>query len=136
MFEHPIKENLTNQVEVADVEPDVFQEILRFIYTGRLSESTMEKMPFEMLRVADEYLLDQLKIECETQLIHRMSAENCLQLLLFTEENHPAFHLRKYAVDFFRNFSSEVMATKDWEKAEQDYLKLCFNVLKNLVKSV
>jgi speckle-type POZ protein len=65
-----------------------------------------------------------------------MSAENCLELLLFTEENHPVFHLRKYAVEFFRNFSSEVMATKDWEKAEKDHPKLCFSVIKNLVKTL
>jgi speckle-type POZ protein len=82
MFEHPTKENLTNQIEVEDVEPDVFNEILRFIYTGKLSESKMGKMCVGILAVADKYLLEQLKSECETQLIHRMSAENCLELLL------------------------------------------------------
>jgi speckle-type POZ protein len=134
MFEHPTKENLTNQIEVEDVEPAVFHEILRFIYTGRLSESMMEKMPFEILRMADKYLLDELKMECEIQLIHRMSAENCVELLLFTKENHPAFHLKKYAVEFFRNYSSEVMASGDWEKAEQDDPVQCLSLVKELVK--
>ncbi|XP_046455346.1 speckle-type POZ protein-like [Daphnia pulex] len=136
MFEHPTQENLTNQVEVEDVEPDVFNEILRFIYTGKVSESTMENMPFEIFAVADKYLLDQLKIECETHIIHRMSVENCLELLLNTHEHHPAFHLRQYAVEFFRNFSSEVMATRDWEKAKKDNPEKCFSVLQDLVKSL
>jgi speckle-type POZ protein len=136
MFDHPTKENLTNQIEVEDVEPDVFNEILRFIYTGKVSESTMENMAFEIFAVADKYLLDQLKMECETRIIHRMSVENCLELLLNTHEHHPAFHLRQYAVEFFRNFSSEVMATRDWEKAKKDDPEKCFSVLQNLVKSI
>jgi speckle-type POZ protein len=94
----------------------------------------MEKMPFEILRMADKYLLDELKMECEIQLIHRMSAENCVELLLFTEENHPAIHLKKYAVEFFRNYSSEVMASGDWEKAEQDDPVQCLSLVKELVK--
>ncbi|XP_046654672.1 speckle-type POZ protein-like [Daphnia pulicaria] len=136
MFEHPTKENLTNQVEIEDVEPDVFQEILRYIYTGKVSESTMENMPAGILAVADKYLLEQLKSECETQIIHRMSAENCLELLLNTHEHHPAFYLRKYAVEFFRQFSGEVMATDEWEKAEQGHPELCLTILKELVKSL
>jgi speckle-type POZ protein len=100
MFDHPTKENLTHQIEVEDVEPDVFNEILCFIYTGKVSESKMEKMSFEIIRVADEYMLEQLKIKCEPHIIH--TAKNCLELLLNTHEHHPAFYLRKYAVDYFR----------------------------------
>jgi speckle-type POZ protein len=136
MFEHPTKENLTNRIEVEDVEPAVFNEILRFLYTGKVSESAMDKMSARILAVADKYLLDELKMECETQLIHRMSAENCLELLLITDEHHTAFYLRKYAVKFFRNFSNEVMATDDWEKAEQEDPQKCFSLMKELVKSL
>ncbi|XP_046455347.1 speckle-type POZ protein B-like [Daphnia pulex] len=136
MFEHPTKENLTHQVEIKDVDPAVFGEILRYIYTGRLSESTMRKMSAGILAAADKYLLEQLKMECETQLIHRMSAENCLELLLITDEHHPAFHLKKYAVEFFRRFSGEVMATDEWEKTEKSHPELCLTILKLLVKSL
>jgi hypothetical protein len=71
-------------------------------------------------------------MECETQLIDRISAENCVELLFFTEENHPAFYLKKYAFAFLRKFSSEVMATEAWEKAEQEHPKLCMTMLKTL----
>ncbi len=137
MFEHQTEENLTNQVDIEDIKPDVFQELLHFIYTGRLSRKKMEsKMPFEILNVAGKYLLDQLKMECETQLIDRISAEKCVELLFFTEENHPAFYLKKYAFAFLRKFSSEVMATEAWEKAEQEHPKLCMTMLKNVVKTL
>ena len=37
MFKHSTKENVTNQIEIEDIKPEVFQELLRFIYTGRVS---------------------------------------------------------------------------------------------------
>nr|CAH0106962.1 unnamed protein product [Daphnia galeata] len=65
-------------------------------------------MPVRILAVADKYLLDQLKMECETQLITRMSTEGCLELLLIAaDKHHPAFHLKKFAVEFFRRLSGE-----------------------------
>jgi speckle-type POZ protein len=136
MFQHQTEDYLSEPVEIEDVEPLVFREILHFISTGRLSESEMKStMPFEILKVAAKYLLDQLKMECETQLIHRISADNCMQLLFFTEENHSAFYLKKYAIQFFRNFSSEVMATEAWEKVERDHPKLCLTTLKKIVET-
>ena len=36
MFKHSTKENLTGEVEVLDIEPDVFKELLRYIYTGEV----------------------------------------------------------------------------------------------------
>lgn len=68
MFVHETAEKLSNHVDIPDVHPDVFQEVLRFI---------------------------------ETQLIHRMSAENCLELLALADPHHPAQHLKKFAVDFY-----------------------------------
>jgi speckle-type POZ protein len=94
------------------------------------------KMPCEILKVTGKYMLDQLKMECETQFIDRISAENCVELLFFTEENHPAFYLKKYAFAFLRKLSSKVMATEAWEKAERDHPKLCMTMLKNVVKTL
>jgi hypothetical protein len=39
-----------------------------------------------------------------------MSAANCVELFLLPV-NHPAEHLKTLAVDYFRRFSAEVMAT-------------------------
>ncbi|KAI9556558.1 hypothetical protein GHT06_016348 [Daphnia sinensis] len=119
MFVHETKEKLSNHVQIDDIEPDVFQEVLRFIYTGRLSLETMDMMATGLLAAADKYLLDQLKTECENHLIRRISPENCLDLLFLTDR-HPASHLKKYALDVFRRFPTEVMRTDSWTRAKQD----------------
>jgi speckle-type POZ protein len=81
MFQHPTKENFTNRIEIEDIEPDVFHELLRFIYTGRLSRKTMETLAVRLLIAADKYLLDDLKVKCENYLICQMSPANCLEIL-------------------------------------------------------
>jgi speckle-type POZ protein len=117
MFVHETTEKLSNHVDIQDIHPDVFQEVLRFIYTGRVPP---EKMTASLLAAADKYLLEQLKLECETQLTHRMSAGNCLELLALVDPHHPAQHLRKFAVDFLRRFPYEVMTTDEWKKAKEE----------------
>ena len=103
MFRHPTKEMQSNQVEVKDVDPDVFQEILRFIYTGKTQLTAMNKMATGLLAAADKYLLEDLKSRCENHLIWQMSAKNCLELLSLTA-HHPAEHLKKYAIEYFRRY--------------------------------
>jgi speckle-type POZ protein len=122
MFNHPTKEKMTNQVVIEDIQPEVFHELLRFIYTGRLTSTTMETMAARLFAAADKYLLDQLKSECESHLLRQMSAENCMELLLLSSDQiHPADDLKQTAVDFFRRYPREVMATEGWKKARQEH---------------
>jgi speckle-type POZ protein len=103
MFQHPTKELQSGQVEVEDVDPDVFQEVLRYLYTGLTQSTTMDVMAPGLLAAAEKYLIDELKSRCETHLIRKMSAKNCLSLLTLTT-HHPAEHLKKYALEYFRRY--------------------------------
>jgi speckle-type POZ protein len=130
MFQHATKEKSTNHVEIDDTEPEIFKELLRFIYSGRLTAATMEKMAVGLLVVADKYLLTELKAACVRHLIRFMSIENCLELLLLSECNyhHPAYGLREEAINFFRLHPAEVILTDGWKKAKQENLALLFDV--------
>jgi speckle-type POZ protein len=108
MFTHPTKEMLSGEVEVEDVDPDVFQEVLRYMYTGSPQSTAMDTMALGLLAAAEKYLLDQLKTRCESHLIRKMSAKNCLDLLTRTT-HHPAEHLKKFAIEYFRSYPSKFM---------------------------
>lgn len=54
MFEN--NDNLINIVEIEDVEPDVFHELLHFIYTGRVPLDRMDKFAAGLLSAADKYI--------------------------------------------------------------------------------
>ena len=122
MFEHQTKEKLSNHVKIEDIQPEVFNELLRFIYTGRSTLAAMRTMAAQLLVAADKYLLDQLKSECEFHLLRQMSADNCMELLLLVSDQiHPVDNLKQGAIDFFRRFPGEVMATDGWKKAKREH---------------
>lgn len=106
MFLHPTKEELTSKVEIEDINPDVFQEVLRYLYTGLTRSTAMDVMATGLLVAADKFLLEELKARTETHLIRQMSAKNCLDLLTLTT-HHPAEHLKKFAIEYFRRYPSK-----------------------------
>jgi speckle-type POZ protein len=119
MFKHPMKENLTNQIKIEDTEPEVFQELLHFIYTGRVSKATMETMATGLFVAADKYLLEELKTKCENYLVLHMSPDNCVVLLLHGDLLNPAEPLKE-AAKYLRRFPNEVTASERWKKMKQE----------------
>ena len=55
MFEHETKEQVENRVEIPDMSSDVFEHLLRFIYSGKVPE--MDKVALDLLSVADQVFL-------------------------------------------------------------------------------
>jgi speckle-type POZ protein len=136
MFTHSTKENLTQGIEIDDIEPEVFRELLRFIYTGRLQSTSMETMAAGILIEADKYLLMELKVECENYLLCQMSPRNCVELIFHGDLLNPAEHLKKVlkeAAKCFRKLPSEVMTTAKWERVEKENPHLLLKIQKILL---
>jgi speckle-type POZ protein len=127
MFKHPTKEQSTNQVKIEDIDPEVFDQLLRFIYTGRVPLDKLETMAAELFIAADKYLMDELKMKCENYLPSQMSPDNCVILLLHGDLQNPNKHLKE-AAKFFRRNPSQVMATDGWKKMKQENAAVLFDV--------
>ncbi len=126
MFSHEFTENVSHHVDVPDIEPEIFKEVLRFIYNGRTTK--MKEMAVKLFFAADKYLLDELKQQCQSQSINRMSAENCMELL-FLPNHHPAEQFKKNALNFFRKDSARIMTTDMWKKMKEDQPSNLFEIL-------
>ena len=121
MFQHPMEEQSTNLAKIEDIEPEVFNQLLRFIYTGRVQVDKLETMAARLFIAADKYLLDELKNKCENYLLRHMSPENCVVLLLTGDLQNPSMMLMN-AAKYFRRFPNEVMATDQWKINKQENL--------------
>ncbi|XP_038561599.1 speckle-type POZ protein isoform X4 [Micropterus salmoides] len=97
MFEHEMEESKKNRVEINDVEPDVFKEMMCFIYTGKAPN--LDKMADDLLAAADKYALERLKVMCEDALCTSLSVENAAEILILADL-HSADQLKTQAVDF------------------------------------
>ncbi|XP_044010259.1 speckle-type POZ protein-like A [Aphidius gifuensis] len=75
MFNHEyLKENKNNEVVIEDIDEGVFKEFLHYIYTGE--SPNIDKMPRELLAVADKYQVDCLKNICEAILCRMINCDN------------------------------------------------------------
>lgn len=111
MFSHDMKETKYNRVEVPDVHPDVLQEMLRFIYTGKsLLEPKLQNkeqkeqereqhLAIELLQAANKYQLDRLKLICEEALNKTLSADSVAEILALADLYNAA-QLKNQAIEF------------------------------------
>ena len=73
MFQVNMKENLTNRVEITDIELPVVQEMFTFIYTGNSLKLNLKDMASKLLFAADKYQLVRLKRMCEETLSRNLT---------------------------------------------------------------
>ena len=98
MFESKMRENLSQEVVIRDMRPDVVREMLHFIYNGATSTDTvMDSIGKDLLAAADQYQLDLLKNKCEEKLCSSLEVSSSLELLVLADLHH-AFKLRNMAL--------------------------------------
>ncbi|CAG0892273.1 unnamed protein product [Cyprideis torosa] len=113
MFEHDMEERKYGRVEITDVDQEVLQEMLRYIYTGKASN--LEKMADDLLAAADKYALERLKVMCEESLSGSLSVENVSDILILADL-HSAEQLKTQAIDFINAHPTDVMETQGWKQ--------------------
>lgn len=108
MFNSEMKEKSENKVKISDVSPEVMQELLRFIYTGRVNN--MSNLKMELLVASDKYMIEDLKNMCEEALIQGLKNENVPTMILFAEK-YSARNLKAASLKFFTIHKKEIMTT-------------------------
>ncbi len=121
MFQNEMREKRTNRAVLEDVGADTFQQLLRYIYTGRLEEEPRRLDDVvDLLAAAERYGLEHLKEVCETTLCRRLSADNVVELLV-AADLHRARRLERAAVDLLRRNAGRVVDTQPWKSLERTH---------------
>ncbi|KAK7327232.1 hypothetical protein VNO80_31597 [Phaseolus coccineus] len=84
MFEAEYWEKETKQAVIPNIKWDVFQLMMRFIYTGTVDVKLDDAE--DLLRASDQYLLEDLKLICERVIAKSISPENVSLLLELSED--------------------------------------------------
>ena len=113
MFEHDLQESANNIVTVTDIDPEVFKELLTYIYTGQTPN--IRTLAGALLNSAEKYQLGRLKALCERQMSYGLQVENAAETLMLAH-TFRANQLKKNALKFIIKHRSEVRETKEWEK--------------------
>ncbi|XP_028638504.1 TD and POZ domain-containing protein 5-like [Grammomys surdaster] len=120
MFEHEMKEGLTNRVEIQDLDPQVFKEMMGFMYTGKVPHFQSYWMTIGVLAAADKYGLEDLMARCEDSLRWNLSLENVAHILIMADL-HSRKCLKTQALDFITLHPSEVSETSGWKSMVESH---------------
>lgn len=86
MFKHPMKENLESCVTLDAFNHVVVNDILNFIYTGKLSK--LSDMSEDLLAAADTYSIERLKSLCAAYLSENLSVETAPNIYRLADLYH------------------------------------------------
>jgi len=130
MVESGMKESLENHVEINDIAPDIFEALLRFVYTDRVDLNQVNVQ--DLLVAANKYMLSLLKLDCQKFLSERLTTENCSEMLALADL-HNCVHLKKSAVNFILRNRDVVMLNDGWKNLKKFRPDLAVDVFESLL---
>jgi speckle-type POZ protein len=101
MFEAQMSENGEHTILIETQKPQLFMSMIDWIYSSELDFPDSTSDIFEMILLADEYLLEDLRRKCEDGLIYRLDQDNALEILVIASK-YPTIasdNLIEYAIN-------------------------------------
>ena len=137
MFKPGIQEEITDRIDIpAGISPDIFNELLRFIYTDRVQLTKSNAEP--LLAASNQYSIPLLQYKCEKYFIKQVSIENCIEMLnLAVLHNAPylkdrtLFKISLFGIGESRNKFRETDAW--WETFKLAYPQIACDILEDLL---
>uniref|UniRef100_A0A8C6Q1B8 Speckle type BTB/POZ protein like a n=1 Tax=Nothobranchius furzeri TaxID=105023 RepID=A0A8C6Q1B8_NOTFU len=134
MFEHEMEESKKNRVDISDVDPDVFREMMGFIYTGKAPN--LEKMADNLLAAADKVSTYGLFLKMQSSLCpfcEIVSAKNVTALFVGCSV------LRQLGCKDGKNWNSnhatDIMETAGWKSMIQSHPHLVAEAFRALASA-
>ncbi|XP_051169294.1 speckle-type POZ protein-like [Leptopilina boulardi] len=126
MFNNKMNEQLTSEVEINDIKPEVFQKMLQFIYCDQVDN--LDESALELYYVADKYQLEKLKIMCIKSLQDNLSSETVVNTL-DVADLYSISKLKNKCLNFL-NKECEIMNTIEFKQLVQERPHLCIELVK------
>ena len=110
MFFGDMRESTGHRVEIQDICPRIFGNLLEFMYTDENSQDMTDEDVMAVLMESDKYQLDGLKGLCESFLAQKVSVENAVSFVKFSLDNNGTDKLKERALDVIvSNFHNPAM---------------------------
>ena len=125
------KEGRTRTAHIDDMEPDVFKEMLRYVYTGTVPQ--LEQMAESLSVAADRFQIQGLKDLCAEQLIQQLDLNNAVRYLVLGHL-HSVPQLLEASLQCLEKNKKKLWSRTDWENFAHSYPELFYQVTGRLMK--
>jgi speckle-type POZ protein len=119
------KEGVTKEVKIEDIDPLVFKEMLRYLYTGRAPNLEDADMTEPLFLAAHKYQIESLKDLCEQTLITKLNLETVIHHLVMAHL-YTAPQLLEASLKFLVSRKTEVWPRAEWKELMKTYPDLFF----------
>lgn len=109
----------TNVIEMNDVDPEVFKELLRFIYTGLVVD--LESMVFGLYELAYKYNIPLLLSKCEKCLSNSLTIETVIYILQLANK-HKSKNLKDQCIKYIDEKFEDVKKTEPFKTLDRELL--------------
>ena len=134
MFEHDMTEASNRSVTVEDTEPDVFRQLLQYLYTGDAPDLEEEDMAELLFVAADKYQIDSLKDWCSSILINKIGVENVVRLLAIAHL-HSDEKMKKFCLCFVVRNRTVFWGRDDFKQLSKNYPDIFYEATKRMMDS-
>lgn len=129
-FKSGMADSQTEEIHVdPDISPEIFREVLRFVYTDRVEEKVLKTDPTHLLAAADRYGLERLKCLCESKLWDMLDVENASWVLL-AADRHSATRLKHYCLDWISKNAEKILDTESFRNLTSSDPQLVVEILR------
>ncbi|CAG5102240.1 Similar to rdx: Protein roadkill (Drosophila melanogaster) [Cotesia congregata] len=97
---------------LSDLEIDVIQELLAFLYNGKLKASTNEELAVRLFKTACVYKFSKLKNVCALILSNKLTLDNALMMVKIGTLYSSSL-LRERAITFLKTHKLEILKSND-----------------------
>ena len=127
LFRSGLKESVSNEIKIDDVDPVIFKELLRFLYSG-LPPGNLPSIALSMLPLADRFRLQGLRKACIAAISVNLDCSNVIEAL-FLAHAHVCPSLVEKCLPLIKANFKTLQTTEEWKRLEKNH-ELILKVLK------
>ncbi|EGG21917.1 hypothetical protein DFA_01803 [Cavenderia fasciculata] len=136
MFSNQMKESREAELKVTEYKAIIFKKMIEYLYTDKIEKDKEENLDIDtimqLIVIADDYLLDSLKTQCETKLIVEINLSNVGSFLSHSDIYNCKV-LKKHTLSFILSSIKKLVGTKEFEK---DLLSSSTSLLYEIIKEM
>ncbi|XP_075209900.1 BTB/POZ domain-containing protein 6-like isoform X2 [Lycorma delicatula] len=113
------------EVEIDDIDPAIFQAMMRYIYTGNFSFETTINAAL-VYKVADKYYLPNLRTACKIYMSLNLTPDDVCTILQVLD-SYDETELKKSCINLIKTKTSAVLDSKGFIDCDERILKMIVN---------
>ena len=136
MFEHhDMSERVSRRsMVIEDVEPEVFQQLLHYLYNGNAPRIDEGDITEPLFIAADKYQVDSLKNWCSSLMSNKLNAENAVRYLVLAHL-HLDDKLQTDCINYILKKTTDFFQRQDFKELSRNHPDLFFQVAQLLCEN-